>query len=55
MIACLQRFYESETTSLKIEQWGKAENLKISTDENFAQTEQFIAKPFCSLALETIR
>jgi uncharacterized protein len=55
VIACLQRFYESETTGPEIEQWGKAENLKISTDENFAQTEQFIGKTISRLALEAIR
>jgi aminoglycoside phosphotransferase family enzyme/predicted kinase len=55
VIACLQRFYESETPSPEIEQWGKAEKLKISTDENFAQTEQFTGKTISLLALETIR
>ena len=55
VIACLQQFYESETPSPEIEQWGEAENLKISTDENFAQTEQFIGKTISLLALETIQ
>ncbi|HEX7518415.1 MAG TPA: AAA family ATPase [Chthoniobacterales bacterium] len=55
VIACVQRFYESETPSPEIEQWGTAEKLKISTDENFAQTEQFTGKTISLLALETIR
>ena len=55
VIACLQRFYESQTPSPKIEQWGEAKNLKISTDENFAQTEQFTGKTISLLAPETIR
>jgi uncharacterized protein len=55
VIACLQRFYKSQTASPKIEQWGEAKNLKISTDENFAQTEQFIGKTISFLALEAIR
>jgi aminoglycoside phosphotransferase family enzyme len=37
VIACLHRFYESETPSPQIEQWGTPGKLKISTDENFAQ------------------
>jgi aminoglycoside phosphotransferase family enzyme/predicted kinase len=55
VIACLQRFYESESPSPEIEQWGKAEKLKISTDENFAQTKQFTGKTISLLALQTIR
>jgi aminoglycoside phosphotransferase family enzyme len=55
VIACLQRFYESETSTPEIEQWGKAETLKISTDENFAQVKQFTGKTISLPALETIR
>lgn len=55
VIACLQRFYESETSTPEIEQWGKAEKLKISTDENFAQVKQFTDKTISLPALETIR
>jgi aminoglycoside phosphotransferase family enzyme/predicted kinase len=55
VIACLQRFYEAETPTPEIEQWGEAEKLRISTDENFAQTEQFSGKTISVLALETIR
>ncbi len=55
VIACLQRFYEAETPTPEIEQWGEAEKLRISTDENFAQTEQFSGKTISVVALETIR
>jgi aminoglycoside phosphotransferase family enzyme/predicted kinase len=55
VIACLQRFYDSETPSPEIEQWGEPEKLKISTDENFAQVEQFTGKTISLSALETIR
>jgi uncharacterized protein len=55
VIACLQRFYESETPTPQIEQWGNAEKLKISTDENFAQVKQFTGKTISLPALETIR
>jgi aminoglycoside phosphotransferase family enzyme/predicted kinase len=55
VITCLQRFYESEVPSPEIERWGKAEKLKISTDENFAQAEQLTGKTISTPALETIR
>ena len=55
VIACLQRFYEAETPTPEIEQWGETEKLRISTDENFAQTEQFSGKTISVVALETIR
>jgi uncharacterized protein len=55
VIACLYRFYESETPTPEIEQWGTPEKLKISTDENFAQVEPFVGQTISPLAFETIR
>jgi uncharacterized protein len=55
VISTLHRFYESETPSAEIEQWGTPEKLKISTDENFAQAEPFVAKTISSAAFEAIR
>jgi len=55
VISCLHRFYESETPSQEIEEWGTPEKLKISTDENFAQVERFIEKTISPAAFETIR
>ncbi len=55
VIACLHRFYESETPSPEIEQWGTPEKLKISTDENFAQVERFVRRTISPAAFETIR
>jgi predicted kinase len=55
VIACLQRFYQSETPSPEIEQWGKAENLKISTDENFAQVEPCVGKTISQVAFDAIQ
>ena len=55
VILCLHRFYESQTPSPEIEQWGAPEKLKISTDENFAQVEPFIGKTISAAAFETIR
>src|SRR6266542_920998 len=55
VILCLLRFYESETPSPEIEQWGAPKRLKISTDENFAQVEPFVGKTISAAAFETIR
>ena len=51
----LHRFYQSETPTPEIEQWGTPEKLKISTDENFAQVEPFVGKTISSAAFEAIR
>src|SRR6266567_2342834 len=55
VISALHRFYESETPSPEIEQWGTPEKLKISTDENFAQVEPFVGRTISPLAFEAIR
>ncbi len=55
VIARLHRFYESETPTPEIEEWGTPEKLKISTDENFTQVEPFVGKTVSPAAFETIR
>jgi aminoglycoside phosphotransferase family enzyme/predicted kinase len=55
VISRLHRFYESETQTPEVEQWGTPEKLKISTDENFAQVEPFVAKTISPAAFEAIR
>jgi uncharacterized protein len=55
MISTLHRFYQTETPTPEIEQWGTPEKLKISTDENFAQVEPFVGKTISSAAFEAIR
>src|SRR5204863_5115540 len=55
VISCLHRFYESETPSREIEEWGTPEKLKISTDENFMQVESFVGRTISPAAFETIR
>jgi predicted kinase len=55
VISRLHRFYESETPTPEIEQWGTPEKLKISTDENFVQVEPFIGKTISAAAFEAIR
>jgi len=55
VISVLHRFYEAETPTPEIEQWGTPEKLKVSTDENFKQVEPFIGKTISPVAFETIR
>jgi aminoglycoside phosphotransferase family enzyme/predicted kinase len=54
VISVLCRFYEAETPTPEIEQWGTPEKLKISTDENFTQVEPFIGKTISPAAFEAI-
>ncbi len=54
VISTLRRFYESESPTPEIEQWGTPEKLKISTDENFAQVEPFIGKTISPTAFDAI-
>jgi aminoglycoside phosphotransferase family enzyme/predicted kinase len=55
VISTLHQFYEAETPTPEIEQWGTPEKLKISTDENFTQVERFIGKTISPAAFEAIR
>jgi aminoglycoside phosphotransferase family enzyme/predicted kinase len=55
VISCLHRFYESETPTSEIEQWGTPGKLKISTDENFGQVEPFVGRTISQIAFATIR
>src|SRR5438477_9773765 len=50
VISCLHRFYESETPSREIEEWGTREKLKISTDESFVQVESFVGRTISTAA-----
>ncbi len=38
----LKRFYEAQHPTEEIEAWGRIDRLRISTDENFRQTEPFV-------------
>jgi len=54
VISVLRRFYEAETPTPEIDQWGTPEKLKISTDENFTQVESFIGETISLAAFESI-
>jgi hypothetical protein len=55
VISILHQFYQAETPTPEIEQWGTPEKLRISTDENFTQIEPFVGKTISSAAFEAIR
>jgi uncharacterized protein len=55
IISRLRRFYESQTPTKEIEQWGIPEKLKITTDENFAQIEPFVGRTISLAAFQAIR
>jgi uncharacterized protein len=51
----LQAFYERQTPTREVIKWGRIERLKISTDENFRQTEAFIGCTISRPAFRMIR
>jgi uncharacterized protein len=53
--ATLKNFYEAQHPTEEIETWGRIDRLRISTDENFRQTEPFIGQTLSRAALDTIR
>jgi uncharacterized protein len=55
IVSILKAFYEAQIPTDEIAKWGQMENLKISTDENFRQTEDFVGFTISRSAFETIR
>lgn len=51
----LKPFYLSQQPTAEIEEWGRIDRLRISTDENFQQTESFIGQTLSRPAFETLR
>ena len=51
----LSGFYRSQQSSTEIAEWGSIAKLRISTDENFSQTEQFVGTLISRPAIEAIR
>jgi aminoglycoside phosphotransferase family enzyme/predicted kinase len=54
IVSRLKDFYEAEPPTQKITAWGRIENLKISTGENFDQTKTFIGLTISREAFEAI-
>ena len=55
LVSTLKTFYEGQNPTEEVAAWGRIEKLKISTDENFRQTEDFIGFTISQPAFETIR
>jgi aminoglycoside phosphotransferase family enzyme/predicted kinase len=55
IVSTLKAFYESQKPGVDIVKWGRIEKLKISTRENFRQTEIFVGITISASAFETIR
>jgi aminoglycoside phosphotransferase family enzyme/predicted kinase len=48
LVHVLKQFYEAQHPTGEIEAWGRIDRLRISTDENFRQTREFIGPPALS-------
>lgn len=55
IVGVLKPFYLSQQPTAEIEEWGRVDRLRISTDENFQQTESFIGQTLSRPAFETLR
>lgn len=55
IVSTLKAFYEAQHPDPEIARWGRKTKLKISTDENFRQTEDFIGNTISRPAYEAIR
>jgi aminoglycoside phosphotransferase family enzyme/predicted kinase len=51
----LADFYRSQASRDEIGEWGQIDRLRISTDENFAQTEAFSEESISTAAFEAIK
>jgi uncharacterized protein len=55
IVSALARFYQAQTPRAAITRWGSIQKLKISTDENFRQTETFVGSAISRPAFEVVR
>jgi aminoglycoside phosphotransferase family enzyme/predicted kinase len=55
IVVKLKRFYEAQNPSAETEVWGSLDRLRVSTDENFRQTEPFLGQTLSRPACEGIR
>ena len=51
----LSDFYRQQSSSSEIAGWGAIDKLRLSTDENFAQTEQFVGNLISRPAFKALR
>jgi aminoglycoside phosphotransferase family enzyme/predicted kinase len=55
IVATLAPFYKAHDPTPQIGEWGRVRNLRISTDENFRQTGDFVGVTITRPAFEAIR
>ena len=55
IVSALKNFYEAQSPTAAITRWGGIRKLKISTNENFRQTEKFIGSSISRPAFEAVR
>ncbi|MCI0746062.1 MAG: AAA family ATPase [Verrucomicrobia subdivision 3 bacterium] len=55
VVATLAEFYRGQHLGPEIIEWGEVERLRISTDENFRQTEEFVGRTLSAAAFQTLR
>jgi len=55
LVEKLIAFYRAESSSAEIAAWGRVERLRISTEENFEQTESFVGDLITRPAFEALR
>ncbi len=55
IVATLVPFYQVQQPAPQIEKWGRVARLRISTDENFRQTGDFVGATISRPAFEAIR
>lgn len=53
--ATLKNFYLAQHPTAEVEAWGRVSRLRISTDENFRQTREFIGRTLSQAAFKAIR
>lgn len=55
IVSTLREFYQAQSGNAAIGAWGRVPKLKVSTDENFQQTEDFVGQTLSRPAFEAIR
>ena len=55
IVITLKHFYQGQHPTEEIEAWGRIDKLKISTEENFRQTQDFLGKTISGPAFGAIR
>jgi aminoglycoside phosphotransferase family enzyme/predicted kinase len=55
IVEALCHFYKSQQPSSQVAEWGRVDRLRISTDENFVQTEPYVGELVSQAAFEAIR